>query len=130
MKAFDTLRPRRPIKDQHGTPNDVVTFWRTSLDHWFAKEPAFDRAFRERFLDLHMAVASRRHDDWMGTAEGSLALLILTDQFPRNAFRNTAHMYATDPLARRYAGQALDAGHMEHVETDLRLFFCLPFAHS
>lgn len=34
----------------------------------------------------------------------ALALLILTDQFPRNAFRGTANMFATDPLARLYAG--------------------------
>ncbi len=39
-------------------------------------------------------------------------------------------MYATDPLARHYARLVLDAGHMEHVSPDLRLFFCLPFAHS
>jgi uncharacterized protein (DUF924 family) len=39
-------------------------------------------------------------------------------------------MYATDPLARHYARQALDAGHMERVAPELRLFFCLPFAHS
>ena len=112
------------------TPEDVVAFWRASSDRWFAKDADFDRAFRERFLDRHMAVAARRHDDWMGTAEGALALLILTDQFPRNAFRGTGHMYATDLLARHYARLALDAGHMERVEPELRLFFCLPFAHS
>lgn len=32
---------------------------------------------------------------------GALALLILSDQFPRNAYRGTSRMYATDPLARR-----------------------------
>ncbi len=34
----------------------------------------------------------------MATPEGALALMILLDQFPRNAFRGTGHMYATDPL--------------------------------
>lgn len=107
-----------------------MAFWRASADQWFAKDPAFDTDFRRRFLDLHMAVAARRHDDWATTAEGAVALLILTDQFPRNAFRGTGHMYATDPLARHYARAALEAGHMEQVEPALRLFFCLPFAHS
>ena len=32
--------------------------------------------------------------------EGALALLLLLDQFPRNAFRGTPRMYATDALAR------------------------------
>lgn len=110
----------------------VIGFWSEAGERgrWFAKDASFDRIFNDRFLDLHMEVAARHHDAWTATADGSLALLILTDQFPRNAFRGTGHMYATDPLARHYGRHALDAGHMEQVAPDLRLFFCLPFAHS
>ncbi len=111
---------------------DVVGFWKDAgvRGQWFDKDERFDRLFRDSFHDLHMAVAARRYDDWIENPKGALALLILTDQFPRNAFRGTAHMYATDPQARRYARLALDAGHTEQIEPDLRLFFCLPFAHS
>lgn len=111
---------------------EVRDFWieAGSRGQWFAKDPVFDAAFRARFLDLHMAVAARRHDAWSASAPGALALLLLTDQFPRNAFRGTGHMYATDPLARHYARAALAAGRMEEVAPELRLFFCLPFAHS
>jgi uncharacterized protein (DUF924 family) len=115
------------------TPADasaVVAFWAASSMHWFEKDAGFDNAFRERFLALHMDVAARKHDGWVASSYGALALLILTDQFPRNAFRGTGHMYATDPLARLYARQALEAGHMDDVEQAMRLFFCLPFAHS
>ena len=108
----------------------IVEFWRRSEAHWFRKSEAFDRTFRERFLNLHLAAARGELDGWGNTPAGSLALLILLDQFPRNAFRGTAHMYATDPLARRYARQAMALGHMEPVQKALRLFFCLPFAHS
>lgn len=128
-----TLPPRTEESRALGlTEADVIAFWRKAgeFGRWFDKDHTFDRTFRVRFIDLHMDVAARRHDGWMASAEGALALLILTDQFPRNAFRGTGHMYATDPLARHYARQALDAGHMNHVEPDLRLFFCLPFAHS
>lgn len=120
----------RPDADRKGTAEDVVAFWRMSSGHWFEKDAAFDRNFRDRFLALHMAVAARQHDDWTKTPHGAVALLILTDQFPRNAFRGTAHMFATDPLSRHFARQALDARHMARVEPDMRLFFCLPFAHS
>lgn len=109
---------------------DVVAFWRNVSTQWFAKEARFDAAFRDRFIGIHMEVAARQHDDWMDSPDGALALLILADQFPRNAFRGTGHMYATDPLARHYARQADAAGHMMRVDADLRLFFCLPFAHS
>ncbi|MGO4339759.1 DUF924 family protein [Labrys sp. KB_33_2] len=130
MRAFAGSRAKRSKADRHGASKDVVAFWQASSGRWFEKDVAFDAAFRERFLDLHMAVAARRHDDWIETPEGALALLILTDQFPCNAFRSATYMYATDPLSRHYARQAIETGHMERVEPDLRLFFCLPFAHS
>lgn len=110
---------------------EVVRFWRDAgADQWFSKDPAFDRRFRESFLDLHLAVARREHDGWVGEPQGALALMILLDQFPRNAFRGTGHMYTTDPLARHFARMAHAAEHMDSVESELRLFFCLPFAHS
>lgn len=110
---------------------DVVAFWADAGPSlWFAKRPDFDRRFRERFLDTHLAAARRELDDWLLTPYGTLALLLLTDQFPRNAFRGTAHMYATDMLARHFARHAYEHGQMARVERPLRLFFCLPFAHS
>ena len=59
-----------------------------------------------------------------------MALVILLDQFPRNSFRNTPRMYATDAMARKIADAALKAGHDQAVEPALRLFFYLPFGHS
>lgn len=109
----------------------VVQFWKQAgRERWFGKDEAFDLDFRNRFLDLHMQAAARQHDAWLATPQGALALLILTDQFPRNAFRGTAHMYATDPLARHFARRAHAQGHMQHIEPDLRVFMCLPFTHS
>ncbi|WP_116610435.1 DUF924 family protein [Paraburkholderia unamae] len=115
------------------TPADaraVVAFWAVSSAHRIDQDAGFDRAFRERFLNLHMETAARKRDNWMAAPDGALALLILTDQFPRNAFRGAGHMYATDSLARFFPRQALDAGYMERVDPKMRLFFCLPFAHS
>jgi uncharacterized protein (DUF924 family) len=109
----------------------VVAFWREAGPaRWFAKDPAFDTLFRERFLDLHLAAARGDLADWLATSEGALALLLLLDQFPRNAFRGTPRMYATDALARRMAAAAIEAGHDRAVETELQVFFYLPFGHS
>ncbi|WP_374632170.1 DUF924 family protein [Ferrovibrio sp.] len=109
----------------------VVAFWREAgPERWFAKDAAFDAAFRDRFLDLHFAAARRECDGWMNSAEGALGLILLLDQFPRNCFRGTGHMYATDPLARRFAKQAMAAGLDAQVPADLRLFFYLPLSHS
>ncbi|OZI58211.1 DUF924 family protein [Bordetella genomosp. 4] len=109
----------------------VVRFWRDAgADRWFNKSEAFDEEFRGRFLSLHEAAARGELDGWARTAEGALALLILLDQFPRNAFRGTARMYETDARARMIAHQAVDNGLDEQVEKALRVFFYLPFSHS
>jgi uncharacterized protein (DUF924 family) len=110
---------------------EVVDFWREAGPPlWFAKDAAFDRRFRERFLSLHEAAARHRLAEWLAAPTAALALLLLLDQFPRNAFRGTPRMYATDAMARGAAAAAIDAGHAQAVETALRLFFYLPFAHS
>ena len=111
---------------------EVVDYWRAAGDRgdWFAHRPDFDREFREPFYDLYERAAARDCDDWIVEVEGALALIILLDQYPRNAFRGTARMYATDALARSYARQAIDNGYFERIESRLRLFWCLPFAHS
>lgn len=132
--------PRLPraAADPHAAIDAVIDFWQTAGEagHWFGKSEVFDRRFRDSFHDLHHAAARRELDAWAEgpvsarTARGVLALLILLDQYPRNAFRGTGHMYATDPLARLFAKHALDAGLDAHVPSDLRLFFYLPLSHS
>lgn len=113
------------------SPETIVSFWREAgPGKWFSKDASFDTALRERFLHLHEHAAARRLDRWSHSVTGALALLILLDQFPRNAFRGTPRMYATDPLARHYADRAVRAGLDARVEESLRLFFYLPFAHS
>ena len=109
----------------------LIAFWSDAgLAGWFAKDPAFDAEFRSRFLPLHQAAARRDLDGWGETARGALALLILLDQFPRNAYRGTAHMLATDRLALHFARGFLQRGFDRALPPELRLFFYLPFTHS
>lgn len=110
--------------------DDVVKFWLRGRNDWFRKNADFDRRFHDGYIDLHLAAARRALDAWNRSPTGALALLILLDQFPRNAFRGTAHMYATDPLARHHARDAIAQGHPDHVDPRLRIFFYLPFEHS
>ena len=109
----------------------VVAFWREAgPSRWFAKDAAFDRMFGERFLAAHEAAAARELMEWLSAPHPALALLLLLDQFPRNAFRGTPRMYATDALAREVAATAIDRGHDQNIESSLRLFMYLPFGHS
>ncbi len=112
-------------------PNDILGFWRSAgPKKWFARSGAFDAAIRLKFEPVHHAAARGEYDAWAATAEGALALLLLLDQFPRNLYRGSAHQFATDPLARRIAAEAIARGHDRAVEREMRDFFYLPFEHS
>lgn len=111
--------------------SDVISFWQAAgPTRWFRSDTDFDRRFRESFLGAHEAAALGELDDWAASPEGALALVLLLDQFPRNAFRGTARVYATDARARRIADAAVRAGHDRAVPQELRQFFYLPFMHS
>jgi uncharacterized protein (DUF924 family) len=111
--------------------NAVVDFWRAvGPSGWFAKDPELDRRFRETFAALYAAAARGELAHWMNTPEDALGLILLLDQYPRNSFRGTPRMYATDALARQLAYEAIAAGHDDVVEAQLRLFFYLPLGHS
>lgn len=112
-------------------PAEIVAFWRDAgYGKWFQGGDAFDAQCRARFSDAHHAAARRELEDWLDTAEGALALLVLLDQIPRNIFRGSGHAFATDALARHYAGRAIEAGHDAAFEPALRGFFYLPYEHS
>jgi uncharacterized protein (DUF924 family) len=120
----------KPAPD-HPSAFAVLAFWREAGPaKWFKKDPAFDADFRHRFLNGHEAAARGDLDDWAGTADGALALLILLDQFPRNAFRGTERMFATDGKALEIARRAIAAGFDQQVDKELRNFFYLPLMHS
>lgn len=112
-------------------PADVLAFWRAAgPQQWFRKNESFDDEFRARFLGAHEAAAAGRLDGWLADADGALALVLLLDQFPRNAFRGTLRMYATDAAARAAATSAVEQGFDRVVAPELRGFFYLPFMHS
>ena len=113
------------------TAADVIAFWRDAgYQRWFARDAAFDAQCHARFLDAHFAASRRELDHWMADADGALALVLLLDQIPRNVFRDSAHSYATDPLALHYAAAAIAAGFDREVDPMLRIFFYMPFEHS
>lgn len=109
----------------------LIDFWlQAGPQVWFAKDAEFDARFTQQFLDLHQAAARGELSEWQDDAVGALALVLLLDQFPRNAFRGTPAMFATDDLARGIARAAIDAGHIERLDRPLALFLCVPFIHS
>ncbi len=118
-------------------PEDVLRFWfgpgtddDAPREEWFSKDEDFDREVRERFGALHERAASGALDGWRETAEGSLALVIALDQFPRNMFRADPKSYATDEKALATARYAVDRALDRELPPLRRAFLYMPFMHS
>lgn len=111
---------------------DVLRFWLEECgpEDWYVGGAALDARIRDRFGAAWEAARAGRLHDWEGNAAGSLALLIITDQFSRNIFRGDARAFATDALARDVARRAISRGFDRATDAPQRQFFYLPFEHS
>ncbi|MEO5828183.1 MAG: DUF924 family protein, partial [Luteimonas sp.] len=109
----------------------VVSFWREAgIKRWFDGGAGFDAQCRDHYAEAHLSAARRELDAWATDPQGSLALLLLLDQIPRNIYRGSGHAFATDGLALHFALRALADGHDAAVEPALRAFVYLPLEHS
>jgi uncharacterized protein (DUF924 family) len=116
-------------------PQHVLDFWfgkpaGAPRKAWFVKDPLFDEAIRARYLQLHNAAALGGLADWSGNERSALALIIVTDQFPRNLFRGSPRAFETDPMALTAAKHVVDQGWDRKMLPIERLFVYLPFEHS
>ena len=115
----------------HVDPDEVLAFWRAAgPDKWFNKDAVFDCEIRVRFPALWRAASCGKLAGWEETPEGTLALVIVLDQFSRNMFRGVARSYEADPLARAVALRAIKRGFDLWLPHPERQFLYLPFMHS
>jgi len=116
--------------------DDILSFWfsegaDTFREAWFRRDEAFDAAIRDRFAAAAAAARQGAFADWAASPEGTLALLLLLDQVPRNLHRGSAEAFAADPLAREVAREAVLARRFDLALTPTqRVFLYLPFEHS
>ena len=119
------------------TPSDVLEFWFGAPDapvvaraEWFRKDDAFDALIGQRFVALIDQALAGGIEDWMASPSGSLARIIVLDQFTRNVHRGTPRSFAGDPLALAGA-RALVANGWHLGFSALQRSFCsLPFEPS
>ena len=69
-------------------------------------------------------------DDWRLSIDGRLALVLLTDQFPRNIFRDSPAAFHFDALARNLCVEGLATRADRELRPIERVFFYLPLEHS
>jgi len=121
------------------THDNVLEFWfgrKTDSDYgqyrsiWFQPDDAFIDETRERFSDIYQRAANDELDDWQQTPEGSLALVLLLDQFSNLIHRGEAGAFASDEAARKATKLAIERGFDQQFPDLHRWFFYLPLEHS
>ena len=103
------------------------------LTLWFGKSEQTDQDIWNRF-GADVALASRgSYDHWALASDHPrllVALVIMLDQFPRNMYRDTSQMYATDARCLALVKRGLRVGVAEKLRPVERVFLCLALTHS
>lgn len=97
---------------------------------WFRSTHEQDAAILADFGPAMAAAREGALDGWSATAEGRLALILLLDQLPRNAFRGTGMAFSGDARALRHALEAIATGHDRQLPPLHRGFIYLPLEHA
>eukprot|EP00026_Physarum_polycephalum_P001088 Phypoly_transcript_01089.p1 GENE.Phypoly_transcript_01089~~Phypoly_transcript_01089.p1 ORF type:complete len:1180 (+),score=247.08 Phypoly_transcript_01089:133-3672(+) len=69
-------------------------------------------------------------EEWKKTPKGTVALIIMLDQFTRNIFRGTPKMFSGDDQAMELTKYAISQKWDEVVSLPERLFIYMPFQHT
>lgn len=113
-------------------PEEVLAFWLdlAGVDAWYAEDAALDAEIRDKFLTTWEKATEGALSLWLTYPSGSLAYIILTDQFSRNMFRGSGKAFSTDRLALAAAKAAIHKRWDMRIDEPARQFFYLPLMHS
>ena len=112
-------------------PQDVLDFWfGLPAEAHFKKDPELDAELTQRFGAALEAAKAGELDDWCSTIQGSLALVILLDQFSRNIHRGTPEMFAGDAKALGVCEKVLASKECEALSESEICWLVMPFMHS
>ncbi|EPX85017.1 DUF924 family protein [Salipiger mucosus] len=113
-------------------PEEILSFWLDECgpDKWYATDAELDDRIRGRFLETWEEAMEGRFGLWLTYPSGSLAYIILLDQFPRNMFRGEGAAFSSDEIALAASKQAIWRGWDLKIDEPARQFFYLPLMHS
>ncbi len=110
-------------------PNDAVVAQQKAALWWSGKRE-YDQDIEHRFGSWIGAAACGKLNDWAASARSRLALILLTDQFPRSIYRGSPKAFEFDPLAQAWCLDGVRQGMDKELRPIERIFFYLPLEHA
>ena len=113
-----------------GALRDDGTVAPAKQELWFKKDPAFDQLVAKRYRETIDLAFMGAFDRWTTTPRGTLAVLLLVDQFPRQIHRGTERAFAYDKKALATAWTAATNGAHLQLPVVMGYFMLMPLMHS
>jgi Uncharacterized protein conserved in bacteria len=113
-----------------GTDPDDAVVAKEQAKLWWSKNGETDDEMRRRFEDAVQSATTGELNEWLATARGRLALIILTDQFPRNIYRERPGRSPATQKRSRGASTASMVVFDRELRPIEKVFFYLPLEHA
>lgn len=120
---------------------DILDFWfgyfpteysadDSKHDMWFGNGADYDQEIFLKFGEVYHRAIEGECDDWQEIQRGSLALIILLDQFSRHIYRGSAEAFAQDAKAVEVCIEGMICGHDQLLHPVERSFYYMPLQHA
>lgn len=121
--------------------SEVLSFWFGDLREgelpekekqmtWWIKSEEFDDLVRQRFEKYVLLAEKGELSHWLETPLGTVAFIVVVDQFSRNIYRDTPGAFSRDALALSTCLGGIKKGFDRDLHPAHRTFFYLPLMHS
>lgn len=97
---------------------------------WWIKDPQLDSQIKSEYEPLIESAVQGKLSQWLQEPQGTLAWIILLDQFCRNAYRDTPLAFQNDPLALQTCLKAIEQSFHDELHPVMRSFLFMPLMHS
>ena len=121
--------------------NEIIRFWFGKLNEngvpskekqkiWWIKDPKIDEFIKKNYEKYIIKAVNEELYQWEKTPDGTLALIIVLDQFSRNVFRNSAKSFTQDKMALKISNACIKNSYDLELEPIMKSFIYMPYMHS
>jgi len=121
--------------------DDILDFWFGRIEKtvlpsanrskiWFANDVAVDADIAAKFSEDLRNIKRNQNVDWAETPRGSLALIVVLDQFSRNIYRGKPEAFEQDPMALNLCLHGIERQFDHKLSLIERAFYYMPMVHT